>query len=311
MSELLELRKQLQNTSATIVQLERALSADPESVGLQLNLGSVQKHFGRLEQEFAALATRESLDVCTYRLFSATDNSPSISLRGLSSTLQDFQTAFSSLFDALKNGRRIRSRLTPDILEATSFGFGYAFTGSVGVVLTLPRERLLFGGDLLDDTVTTFFSLAHAPTREDISEMGKRLGPAPLRAIYRWAVAHLEDRLGADISWRHGEETSAVLFVQYQELERLSTEIAATSEETRELSEVVGLLTGADTQTKRFRFEPDGGDVIAGVFSDAINESHTVVLPSRYRARLEKITKIQYSSEHEQVTWHLLSLGRP
>jgi hypothetical protein len=228
----------------------------------------------------------------------------------VSSALYDFQVAFSSLFDALKNGRRLRSRLTPDVVQATSFSVGYAFPGSIGVVLTLEHERLLLGGDILDDAVTTFFSLAQAPTDDDIRAIGSRLGPAPLRAIFKWAQAHIGDNLGADISWRRGTEVAANLFLQVQELERLSSAIAATSEDTRETINAPGRLTGADIKTRRFRFEPDGSEAVAGSFSDAINEAHTVTLPARYRAHLEKHTRIHYSSEEEQVTWTLLSLDR-
>jgi len=259
------------------------------------------------------MASRNALDVCTYRLFSSSDQSNQgvdrlLTLRGVTSALHDFQTAFSSLFDALKNGRRLRSRLTPDVVEATSFTFGYAFPGSVGVVLTLEHERLLFGGDMLDDAITTFFSVAQAPTDEDIRAIGLRLGPAPLRAIFKWAQAHIQDGLGADIAWRRGEETAASLFLQLQELEHLSSAIAATSEVTRERIDVLGRLTGADIQTHRFRFEPDGAEAVSGTFVDAINETHAVTLPSRYRAHLEKTTRILYSSEHEQTAWNLISL---
>jgi hypothetical protein len=313
MSELLELQHKLLDTSATISQLERALLADPQSPVLRLNLDSVVNRFNRLENEFHALATREALDVCTYRLFASSElsnqaNDRVLSLRGMSSALHDFQTAFSSLFDALKNGRRLRSRMTADVIQATSFAFGYAFPGSVGIVLTLEHERLLLGGDMLDDAITTFFTLAQAPTDEDIRAIGHRLGPAPLRAMFKWAQAHIEESLGADIAWRRGTEVAATLFLQVQELEHLSSAIAATSEDTRETLNIAGRLTGADIQTRRFRFEPDGAEAVSGSFIDAINETHTVTLPSRYRAHLEKATRIHYSSEEEQVTWRLLSL---
>lgn len=311
MSELLELQHKLQDTSATIAQLERALAADPNSAILRLNLESVVTRFGRLEVDFHSLANRHALDVCSYRLFASTDQEPNLSLRGYSGALSGFQVAISALFDALKNGRRLRSRFSPDVTEATRLGFGYAFGGSVGVVLTMERERLLFGGGMLEDAITTFFSVAQAPTHEDIRAIGQRLGPAPLRAIFNWAKAHVEDGLGADIVWRQGGEVTAKLFLEYQELERLRAAIAATSEESTETVETAGLLTGAVMRSRRFTFEPDGGDEVTGTFTDAINEAHTVTLPTRYRVRLEKLTKIQYSSEQEQITWHLLSLGAP
>jgi hypothetical protein len=175
-------------------------------------------------------------------------------------------------------------------------------------VLILGRDRMLLGGDMLDDAIETFFSLAQAPTSDDIREIGLRLGPAPLRAIYKWAQAHIEDGLGAKIAWRHGTEVAADLFLEVQQLQRLSSAIAATSEDERESVESAGRLTGADIQTRRFRFEPDGGEAISGTFLDAINESHAVTLPSRYRARLEKHTRIHYSTDEEQTTWTLVSL---
>jgi hypothetical protein len=175
----------------------------------------------------------------------------------------------------------------------------------------MERERLLFGGGMLDDTIATLFSVAQAPTHEDIRAIGQRLGPAPLRAIFSWAKAHAEDGLGADIVWRHGTEVTARLFLEHKELERLRAAIAATSEESAETIETAGLLTGAVMRTRRFTFEPDGGDEVTGTFTQAINEAHTVTLPTRYRVRLEKLTKIQYSSEQEQTTWHLLSLAEP
>lgn len=307
MSILLELQHQLQNTIATLAELERSFALHPESLALRLNLESVKGRFASLEAEFNELADRKALDVCKYRIF-APDESTTISLRGFSGPLREFQEAISCLFDAVKNGRRLRSRLTPDVIEATDFGFGYAFGGSVGVVLTMPHERLLIGGSLLDDTIATFFSVAKAPTPEDIQEIGRRLGPAPLRAIYNWASAHLEDSVGADISWRKGEEVIGAVLLQRAELERLRDQIAATSEETHEFFTLNGLLTGASVQTKRFDFLPDGGDAIGGSFTDAISENHVVSLPTRHSVRVEKVTKVQYSSDLEKTTWKLLSV---
>ena len=307
MSELLHLQHKLQETAAAIAQLERAVAANPAAPILRLNLASIVNRRDELEAEFLRLADRRSLDVCSYRLFKLQD-AVAPTLRGFSGALQEFQQAISALYDSLKNGRRLRSRFSPDVIEATTFDFGYAFAGSVGVVLTIDHERLLFAGDLLDDTFATFFSVANAPTHDDIVEIGRRLGPAPLRAIYKWATSHVEDQLGADITWKKGQQEQR-LFLQPPQLARLSQEIAATSEETVDRVEQSGVLTGALMGSHRFTFSPDGGDDISGTFTDAINEAHTVTLPKRYRVRLERVTRIQYSSEEPQTNWRLLSIA--
>ncbi len=306
MSELVELQHKLQDTASQITQLEREVARSPDSLGLRLSLESVVKRFDELQTDFQDLADQKALDVCSYRLFKENDEGPS--LRGFSGALNEFQASFSALFDAIQNGPRRRTRLTPEVVESTKFGFGYAYAGSVGVVLTLDRERMLIDVGPLTDTITTFFNLAQAPTRDDIREIGRQLGPAPLRSIFKWADAHVSDGIGADISWQHGEDTTR-LFLQRVEMQRLRDEIDATSEEEREELTITGVLTGASVVTKRFDFQPDDAEAISGRFTDAISEAHEVRIPAaRYRATVERITKIRYSSDEESTTWRLLTL---
>ena len=309
MSELLALRNRLQETSSAITHLERSLAQNPDSPVVQFNLESVVRRFEQLESEFVGLADRKALDVCAYRLFTDEPEGPSI--RGFSGALHEFQASFSSLYDAIKNGRRLRTVLTPDVDAATRFNFGYAYSGSVGVVLTISKERLLLGGNLLDDTVATFFRLAKAPTHDEIKTIGRELGPAPLKAIHRWAKAHISDGLGADIKWREGREVKASLFMQRAEIDRLRAEIEATSDEDHEKFPLTGYLTGASIENKRFDFRPDGLAPISGRFTDAISAEYEVSMPNtRYRALVEKVTKVVYSSEQDIVAWHLLKLEK-
>src|SRR5205085_948706 len=152
-----------------------------------------------LEDDFRALAERKSLDVCSYRMFNATDR---FKLSGFAKALADFQTTFSLTYDALKNGPKQRARLTPEVEAETSFEFGYAFSGSVGVVMTFENERLLLGETLLDEAMSVMFEMAKATTSAEIAAFAKRIGPPPIRALYQWASDHLAADMGADIEWR-------------------------------------------------------------------------------------------------------------
>ena len=310
MNELLVLQRKLQDSTSEIVAMERQLGKDPDSFVLQLGLESIVSHFAELQREFNELADRQSLDVCTYRLFIET--SDALPLRGYAGALREFQSSFSSLYGAITKGPKKRTRTSPDVESATRLNFGYAFSGSVGVVLTIERERLLLA-DLgaLADTIETFFSLATAPTREDIQEIGRRLGPAPLRSVFKWADAHVVDDIGAEISWRHGDVENHLL-LQCDELRHLRDEIDATSEEEKEQVTMTGLLVGASVVTKRFDFLPDDkshGTIIKGHFIDAISSGQEVRIPNaRYRARMEKVVTVKYSSEEENTKWTLLKL---
>ena len=313
MSELLVLQRKLQDSASEIAEMERQLGEDPDSYVLQLGLESVVSHFAQLEAEFHELADKKSVDVCTYRLFR--DANEALSLRGYTSALGEFQNSLSSLYGAIKKGPRKRTRMSPDIEGVTRLNFGYAFSGSVGVVLTMERERLLVNVGALADTIETFFSLVGAPRRDDIREIGRRLGPGPLRSVFRWANAHVLDGIGADIVWRHGEEESRVL-LQRDEMRHLRDEIDATSEEKEERITMTGFLVGASIVTKRFDFAPDDmeivdlhGEIIKGRFEDAISAKHEVRIPNaRYRAKMRKFTTVRYSSEEEKTEWILLEL---
>lgn len=61
MSELLELRRKLQDTVSMITQLERALTKHQDSPILKLNLGSVLKRFDELKVDFQDLTGRKFL----------------------------------------------------------------------------------------------------------------------------------------------------------------------------------------------------------------------------------------------------------
>ena len=92
-------------------------------------------------------------------------------------------------------------------------------------------------------------------------------------------------------------------------MQRLRDEIDATSEETRKNFALKRLPDWGQHSYKTLRFQPDDADAIKGYFTDAISTEHEVRIPrGRYCANVEKITKIQYSTEKETETWHLLSL---
>ena len=305
MTSLIDIHEKLLDTQAFISRLERRLTAYPDSELLLGNLRSAQKRHRTLERAFATEASKAEVDVCSYRLFTE-KGVPSIA--ALSEALGEFQTLFSLVYDALKNGPKERSRLSQDIVNETSLGFGYAFSGSVGMVMTLPNERLLLGETRLDESMNLVFQMAKASSASEIAKFVAKIGRAPVKAIYDWAKAHADHELGADIEWRRQEQVRSQLFIQKPELENLRNVIDEMSEETEEEIEVVGDLVGADVRRRTFHIRPQAGSDISGRFAVAIDEEHTVELPRPYRARLRKTTKFIYSTEEEKVNYSLLAL---
>jgi hypothetical protein len=303
MSELLELRDRLQDTSALIARLEKDLTAHPGYPSLLLELRSLQRREEELKAAFSEASRKLGLDVCSYRfLVSGPPN-----LLSLANTLADYQTLISVFFEARKGPRRT-AKLPADVWEKTSLDFGYAYTGSTAFVLTMPNERLLLVDSDLDLTIEAIFGVAKSQSAQDVLEYAKKFGPAPIRAFYRWAGDHVKASFDVEIEWRRGQDIRSRALIESQEFERLQTIIASASAEEYETIRTTGMLLGADVAKRSFRILPDEGQEIRGAFSDAISASHTVELPKRYRFVIEKTTKITYSTEEESVSYYLVSV---
>lgn len=307
MSRLLDTVDKLQKTEAAIRRLEEAVAEHPELPSLAVNLRSLERRRRDLEMTFGRLTHEDFLDVCSYRIFSEAEDTR-VTIPSLASALGDFQLLFTVVYDALKNGARQRIRRNPEIAAATTFEFGYSFTGSVGFVFTLPNDRLLTGGTDLDRAIDTIFELAKARDTDQIRSFARTLGVAPIRLMYKWATDHVDAGLGVDIDWRREYNVRSNLLVQVPELEVLQHAISQTSEEKREVFTTEGRLVGADVQGHRFRLKIEDGSEIRGQMSQSISAEQTVELPKRYTAQIEKTTIISYSTDEENVSYYLLSL---
>ena len=306
MSSLLDIQEQLLNTNAALARMERAAAEDPSSSSVQAMGRSLRKRQQALESAFLAEANSIGVDVCTYRLFGDGGN-PTIA--GLSKVLGDFQTFVSTVYNAIKTAApKERTRVSGSIARESSFEFGYVFAGSLGIVLTVPNERLLMGESKLDETMETVFAMARATDSSQILEHAKQLGPASVRAMYNWAVGHTQSGLGVDIQWRRERVVRAELLAQRPELERLSATIETTSDEKEEQFDSECELVGADVTRQSFHLKLSTGEDIRGSFKDAISPSQTVELPKRYKATLLKTTSIRYSTGEEKVSYQLLRL---
>ena len=135
-----------------------------------------------------------------------------------------------------------------------------------------------------------------------------QLGPAPIRALYRWADAHTKAHFSAEIEWMGVHEKHPQILIQQPEFQRLKVAISATSGEHSQVIALRGSLTAANATKRTFQFRTERGEVIRGKSGDVISSVRTVELPKRYKAVVRKTTKIQYSTDREEVLYALISL---
>lgn len=186
MNRLLELQGLLQDTSAAIAQAEAAFAADPKSQPVATMLRSIEKRKRQLEVEFQAISEEMGVSACSYRFF---DKHVRPTVNPLCSSLINFQSLFSIIYDAVQSGPKKVKRLTAEVVDQSSLFFGYTFSGSVGVVLTLSNQQRTLFGSSLDASAELLFDLARSKTSEDILSRSRAVGVPAVRALHRWGVS--------------------------------------------------------------------------------------------------------------------------
>jgi hypothetical protein len=307
MSDLLDLQEKLRDTSAAIAQYERAV-AKGSSPSVISGLRSLKNRLSTLEAEFLNIAKRVGVDVCSYRLFSDDVLRPAAA--GVFSVIGDFQELFSTVYSAIKDGPKKRAAITPDVAEASAFRFGYSFSGSVGIVLTLDNEQLLFTSTL-DEAMDKVLELAQSRHPEQVLIASRTLGQPAIKAMQHWASDHIKIGMGADIEWRRGQEVRSRLLIQLPELKVLSAVLEEAAEPIEVIVVLPGKLVGTETETsRRFHFQTDAGEDLRGAYSaDAISDSRPVTMPARYMATFRKtFKKIVATDEEQNANYYLLKL---
>lgn len=307
MADLQDILEKLQDTSAAIARVERTAVENPDLPSVVANLRSLRKRHSDLEIVFREIAASLELDVCHYRI--VVNERPTIA--GLSAIWGDFQALFSLVYDALKNGPKLRARAGADVVNETALGFAYSYPGSVGAVLTLTNERLLLGRTLLDDAIETTMEVVRTPDTQSLAALSKKLGPPPIRAAYKWAEDQLAYGMESEVTWRRREQLKASFLVQKPELEKFRSIADATSpQETEEIICVVDLL-GADISTHSFHAEmPDGTPIRGKAMPGLIDQTNKVELPQSYRATILKTTIVRFSLDDPDVSWLLTMLEK-
>lgn len=307
MNRVIQLQSQLLEAQGAIGRLAQSIRDNPTSKSLKATAHSMQKRLANLEEEFLVESNALGIDVCSYRLIPAMDEQPS--LKAIGRVFIDFQTLVSVVYDAVKNSRqKDRARIGTDSTLESTFNFGYTFSGSIGVVLTIPNERLLGIDSWLDESLHAIFEMVKANDATEIRAFAGTLGSASIKSLYDWASGHAQYGLGVDIQWRRERLIRNSLFAQKLELDQLCNVIDKMSDETIEELVVTGELAAADVTRKTFKIDLPDKQGFQGTFDDAISHAHTVTIPRKYRAYLTKSSRLQYSTDKTVISYFLRRL---
>lgn len=306
MTTLIELRAMLEETNAALAVTQRDMAASPDSLAVSMTADSLEKRRRKLEEQFLAAADGLGVDVCNYRLFKDGEQPLAVAI---ADAIRSFQSLVSIVYSAIAGGApKQRASVSAEVIAETSFGFGYTYPGSVGMVLTLPNERLLFGGSRLDDAMHAIFDMARAESASAIAEFAATLGPAPVREMYKWSDLHARRGLGADIEWRREMEVRAELVLQPPEIVHLRDTIGEVGDAKEEELKLGARLVGIDLAQSTFHLQVEGADDIRGRLAEGGATIDPTMVPALYSVALIRRTQTQYSTDEDRVTYELLRL---
>ena len=306
MSVVSHLLEQIQKTGIVIARVHQEIAGDPNSLSLQATLVSLEKRHRKLEKELLSELNHQHIEVFDYRIIFERDRP---SFADIAKGFLDLQVAISTTYAAKKSGiPKLTKHIGVDVRRATSLDFGYAYPGSLGIVFTIPNERLLIGESFLDEAIAELFALTRATSPDEVRSFARYLGRGPILAMHDWSKVAAESGFGVSIHWRRGSDVRSQVLAQRAELERLYQVIEETSDEDVTSLTVEGNFDAVNRRSRTFTLVVKGGQIIAGRYEsdDLISNVRPVQIPSqRYRLHITKRERIRYSTDDEDITYHL------
>jgi hypothetical protein len=307
MSDIQAIFAQMNDVEATISILERGDAPEGE-FAQQLAMESLHRRREELSQMAKELSEQQLIDVCDYRILP--DSWGRYPVKGVTGAISSFQDMFTAFFGAIRENRpRHKGAFDQTIIAASTLNLGYAYSGSLGIVMYVPSDTLLPVESDQDAAIHAIFELSRQDSPNGVRAIAERFGRAPVRRFYEWSEFHLSYGLSAAIKWQRGDKTKEERTVQPEELELVVALINAASDSKQSTESVEGVLVALDVTRHSFKLSfPESPD-IRGIFDDDFDWKVPHEIPGRYRARLKRRTTTLLWSDVDTVAWTLLDLA--
>jgi hypothetical protein len=307
MSKLRAVLDRINDIEATISRIELESKGDIP-LSTQLSLQSLEGRRDMLREELALVTRSEHVEICDYKIIP--ENANSYALSAVTTALHDFQDMVTLVFDAITSKPKQRASVSPDVQQKTQFDFGFAYSGSLGVVLTIQNDRLLLDeNSKLDSAVSAVFKLVKIRSPEAVREAAHTYGAPTIKKLYHWSKTHSQYGMSADIKWIRDAQVRDEVIAQSPEMEALSHAIAEKSEKETEPVRLNGELLGWNVHNRSFVMAFPETRPISGRWADDFEGAIPRKVPGYYSAELTKETTVRFSEEKDLISWVLNRLN--
>lgn len=309
MSDIQVLFERLNGVEATIAEASR-FDDGVLSPSAAMTIRSLERRRDELREMADALAAERLIDVCDYRLVPNRLNR--FPVKEVGQSLWRWQDVVTAFFAATRDNKpRARATYSDETTDAATFNFGYAYAGSLGVVMYVPNDQLLLAESDLDIAIGAIMDLMGTETVGGVRDVAGRFGKAAIKSFFDWSKAQTDAELAVDIKWQRGKEIKRERLVQPAELEVVQGLIKIADQRDDSIDNYSGVLIALNVSGngsfKMSFADPEMRD-ISGRFDQHFNWERPHRVPARYRATLRKIVFTSLWSSEERVEWELIDL---
>ncbi|MDR3243787.1 MAG: hypothetical protein LBT79_03465 [Elusimicrobiota bacterium] len=294
MSNIAILQKALLESNSIIAKTEQNIKNNPNDFALQLSIQSLQNRKSQLEEEFKKESEKIGQDILYYRIFS----DDRINVSAINDVVNNFQKLLTIVFDVVdtKMPKKLAT-WTTKAKENTALGFGYAYSGSIGLALTLPNKRDL-ADKTLDEAIKNTFELMNISIKEEVEEKMKAFGSGVIKVFDDWVDSHIENNVSAEIKC-----AKLIRNIQVPNLKYVKDILKITPIVEEEEIKIIGNLVGIDMDKRTFHITTQEDSIIGLLSPEIINK---ITIPSEHTLQLTK--QITILGDKEKISFILNSL---
>lgn len=305
MSALLEIQSRLFDNDAEAKRLQLQLAQNPDDFGIAISLQSVEKFGNELRQAFAEEAEKIEESVLDYRLCV----NERVGISQINDIIDSFQSLFSLVYDSIVSKKpKSNSKITKKAKEETSFGFGYTYSGSIGIALTLktPKDNL-FGSDI-DFAMQETLKMLNSENSESIKNLILHYGLGTFKALKTWVNSHIKNNIEAEIKWDESPNNCISKRIELSRLKRIKTFLEPTDPQIiEEPITIRGVLQGFNYAASNFNIkinEDEEIEELTGTVYQGL--AHEQTTGKEYIFKLVK--KIQFNNTGEKTSYILTEI---
>lgn len=306
MSAIQAVFEKINEVEATIQVLERETAGEPTFAD-EMALSSLKVEREELRMLADDLAAEHRVDVCDYRIIPAYEDG--FPIKAVGETLTSFQNAFTAMYAAIREKKaRAKAKFSAEVVQAAQLKMGYAYSGSLGLVLYRHADTFLDEDSDHDRAMAAMLSLVDCDDNDSIRAAAEEYGKAVIATFYKWSKAQVENKFSVDLQWRRGTSTKVEKLVQPEQLQSVLDVVDRNPDTSQSVETVHGILVALDVQRQTFKLSFPEAQDIRGSFDKEFDWKIPHEIPGRYVAKLRKETRRPLWSDDEKVDWSLIDL---